>query len=96
MINCFPKAIITWHGWESNPQPHHHESYALTILPCCPILILCDVTNKFGVSELGRQPKTSRDHRNTNDLCGNRKPLAITGTSMTCVATENLSQSQEH
>ena len=25
-VNCFPKAITTWLGWESNPQPPDPES----------------------------------------------------------------------
>ena len=35
-VNCFPKAITTWHGWESNPRPPDPESDALTTLPRCP------------------------------------------------------------
>ena len=32
-VNCFPKAITTWLGWESNPRPPDPESDALTTLP---------------------------------------------------------------
>ena len=35
-VNCFPKAITTWLGWESNPRPPDPESDALTTLPRCP------------------------------------------------------------
>ena len=28
-VNCFPKAITTWLGWESNPRPPDPESDAL-------------------------------------------------------------------
>ena len=35
-VNCFPKTITTWFGWESNPPPPDTESYALTTLPRCP------------------------------------------------------------
>ena len=38
-VNCFPKAITTWLGWESNPRPPDPESDALTTLPRCP----CDI-----------------------------------------------------
>ena len=34
-VNCFPKAITTWLGWESNPRPPDPESDALTTLPRC-------------------------------------------------------------
>ena len=37
-VNCFPKAITTWLGWESNPRPPDPESDALTTLPRCPYL----------------------------------------------------------
>ena len=37
-VNCFPKAITTWLGWESNPRPPDPESDALTTLPRCPCL----------------------------------------------------------
>ena len=36
-VNCFPKAITTWLGWESNPRPPDPESDALTTLPRCPL-----------------------------------------------------------
>ena len=32
-VNCFPKAITTWLGWESNPRPPDPESDALL----CPL-----------------------------------------------------------
>ena len=35
-VDCFPKAITTWLGWESNPRPPDPESDALTTLPRCP------------------------------------------------------------
>ena len=35
-VNCFPKAITTWLGWESNPRSPDPESDALTTLPRCP------------------------------------------------------------
>ncbi|GFS27143.1 hypothetical protein ElyMa_001742000 [Elysia marginata] len=35
-VNCFPKAIATWHGGESNPRPPDLESDALTTPPRCP------------------------------------------------------------
>ena len=35
-VNCFPKAITTWLGRESNPRPPDPESDALTTLPRCP------------------------------------------------------------
>ncbi|GFR61856.1 hypothetical protein ElyMa_005441800 [Elysia marginata] len=35
-VNCFPKAIATWHGRDSNPRPPDLESEALTTLPRCP------------------------------------------------------------
>ncbi|GFR78229.1 conserved uncharacterized protein [Elysia marginata] len=35
-VNCFPKAIATWHGRESNPRPPDLESDALTTPPRCP------------------------------------------------------------
>ena len=31
-VNCFPKAITTWLGRESNPRPPDPESDALTTL----------------------------------------------------------------
>ena len=34
-VNCFPKAITTWLGRESNPRPPDPESDALTTLPRC-------------------------------------------------------------
>ncbi|GFR88717.1 hypothetical protein ElyMa_002525000 [Elysia marginata] len=33
-VNCFPKAIATWHGRESKPRPPDHGSDALTTLIC--------------------------------------------------------------
>ncbi|GFR64045.1 macrophage mannose receptor 1-like [Elysia marginata] len=40
-VNCFPKAIATWHGRESNQLPPDLESDALTTLPrsvfTCPV-----------------------------------------------------------
>ncbi|GFS00160.1 hypothetical protein ElyMa_006391100 [Elysia marginata] len=33
LVNCFPKAIATWHGRESNPRPPDLESDALTTPP---------------------------------------------------------------
>ncbi|GFS13999.1 integrator complex subunit 1 [Elysia marginata] len=35
-VNCFTKAIATWHGRESNPRPPDLESDALTTPPRCP------------------------------------------------------------
>ncbi|GFR79445.1 hypothetical protein ElyMa_000556600 [Elysia marginata] len=35
-VKCFPKAIATWHGRESNPRPPDLESDALTTPPRCP------------------------------------------------------------
>ena len=35
-VNCFPKAITTWLGWESNRRLPDPESDALTTLPHCP------------------------------------------------------------
>ncbi|GFR80126.1 hypothetical protein ElyMa_000573700 [Elysia marginata] len=35
-VNCFPQAIATWHGRESNPRPPDLESDALTTPPRCP------------------------------------------------------------
>ncbi|GFR63686.1 hypothetical protein ElyMa_003611700 [Elysia marginata] len=32
-VNCFPKAIATWQGQESNLGPPDHESVVLTTLP---------------------------------------------------------------
>ena len=37
-VNCFPKAITTWLGWESNPRPPDPESDALTTVPRCPFI----------------------------------------------------------
>ncbi|GFS02535.1 hypothetical protein ElyMa_004609200 [Elysia marginata] len=37
-VNCFPKAIATQHGQESNPRPPDLESDALTTPPRCPYL----------------------------------------------------------
>ncbi|GFS13451.1 hypothetical protein ElyMa_004884700 [Elysia marginata] len=37
-VNCFPKAIATWHGRESNPRPPDLESDALTTPPRCPFM----------------------------------------------------------
>ena len=34
-VNCFPKAITTRLGWESNPRPPDPESDSLTTLPRC-------------------------------------------------------------
>ena len=42
-VNCFPKAITTWLGWESNPRPPDPESDALTTLPRCPCYPLCPI-----------------------------------------------------
>ena len=39
-VNCFPKAITTWLGWESNPRPPDPESDALTTLPRCPVVVV--------------------------------------------------------
>ena len=39
-VNCFPKAITTWLGWESNPRPPDPQSDALTTLPRCPYVFL--------------------------------------------------------
>ena len=39
-VNCFPKAITTWLGRESNPRPPDPESDALTTLPRCLSLSL--------------------------------------------------------
>ncbi|GFR78782.1 nucleolar protein 10 [Elysia marginata] len=36
-VNCFPKAIATWHGRESNSRPPGLESDALTTQPRCPL-----------------------------------------------------------
>ena len=38
-VDCFPKAITTWLGRESNPRPPDPESDALTTLPRCPIIV---------------------------------------------------------
>ncbi|GFS27186.1 hypothetical protein ElyMa_005244100 [Elysia marginata] len=35
-VNCFSKAIATWHGRESNPRPPDLESDALTTPPRRP------------------------------------------------------------
>ena len=32
-VNCFPKAITTWLGWESNPRPPDPESDRSATLP---------------------------------------------------------------
>ena len=45
-VNCFPKAITTWLGWESNPRPPDPESDALTTLPRCPYC---------GITTIGRE-----------------------------------------
>ena len=37
-VDCFPKAITTWLGWESNPRPPDPESDALTTLPRCTMV----------------------------------------------------------
>ena len=37
-VNCFPKVITTWLGWESNPRSPDPESDALTTLPRCPLI----------------------------------------------------------
>ena len=39
-VNCFPKAITTWLGWESNPRPPDPESDALTTLPRFPLIVV--------------------------------------------------------
>ena len=39
-VNCFPKAITIWLGWESNPRPPDPESDALTTVPRCPYITL--------------------------------------------------------
>ena len=39
-VNCFPKAITTWLGWELNPRPPDPESDALTTVPPCPYITL--------------------------------------------------------
>ncbi|GFR65698.1 endothelin-converting enzyme 1 [Elysia marginata] len=38
-VNCFPKAIATWHGRESNPRLPDLESDALTAPPRCPLYV---------------------------------------------------------
>ncbi|GFS07635.1 protein SZT2 [Elysia marginata] len=37
-VNCFPKAIATWHGQELNPRPPDLQADALTTTPRCPFL----------------------------------------------------------
>ncbi|GFR98788.1 hypothetical protein ElyMa_006358600 [Elysia marginata] len=36
-VNCFLKAIATWHGRDLNPRPPDLESDALTTPPQCPV-----------------------------------------------------------
>ncbi|GFS06773.1 hypothetical protein ElyMa_001234100 [Elysia marginata] len=42
-VNCFPKAIATWHGRELNPRPPDLEYDALTTLPRCPYRVRADL-----------------------------------------------------
>ena len=48
-VNCFPKAITTWLGRESNPRPPDPESDALTTLRRCPLPLLCPLTIHFHI-----------------------------------------------
>ena len=58
-VNCFPKAITTWLGWESNPRPPDPESDALTTLP---------QVRKVKVDSLERQPLLTCGNCTQNNL----------------------------
>ncbi|GFS26322.1 acid-sensing ion channel 4 [Elysia marginata] len=58
-VNCFPKAIATWHGQESNPRLPDFESEAVTILPRDPTY---DPTRLSPSTEEGDRMLTTASH----------------------------------
>ena len=55
-VNCFPKAITTWLGRESNQRPPDPESDALTTLPRCHLLLKFSVTTEDFTSSENSTP----------------------------------------
>ncbi|GFR67025.1 hypothetical protein ElyMa_001986300 [Elysia marginata] len=67
-VNCFPKAIATWHARESNPRPPDLESDALTSRHAAP-----DYANYAKILKKAREQRKSKSYNTRKVILFSRR-----------------------